>query len=1044
MFVGWLSYLLSWPVLYDGLQGVDSLWHWHVASWVATEFPGLPYWNRWDLSGVPYRNLYPVLPHWVAIAISKGFGLDTFGGLQLVQFAVTPIMALGLYAFCDWRLKRPLVGVAAALLFLLDPLSWIESVDYMWFASQLGLVLFMPAVIALDWYFELWSSRARGWRPRAAAALFVGLSAAVGAISSAALSAPILVLIAYVLSARRENWRRWLFGPVLLMTLGIVALQLFWMGPFFGFLSFVGSRAPALVFNPALVTTFDIHKLLELVPINANLDADRYSISPAVWLPAAGGLVYALRDGRARVPAALSLLGLALLTFKWLYYPLAVVPTGAIFVEAVYRPAAIHLRFFVPLLAGLGLFALPGAVVTWLGKRQRWPALALLPAKAAALALAAVILVADVVGFAGHIVALPYSLAYGPGFEGTYYVHGPDIRDLWHAHTDQCRTNVLPFTACSSATLTDAFSVSELATACAGSDGSPRKAVPICIALGPDLKQPAWDPANDSLVAATEAWCVNRADPVCTAGYAPLWRQLLDPGLWRAPMVGCYLAWCQAQAAGRATWPSKFASTPQRLEAQGEVQALAAAAHELTGGASASTIAVGGGGAAEPSRDLYQFVENSLLKQPGVDVKRQLTAITGIDAVALGAGQVGQSADYRAMGWTQTSNQPVVYQDPSPSSLATEWPAGNAALVVGASQTDAAEVYNSIFERSATGGLVPFARGWLVRGPTPYVDDYSPADLSRYGTIILVGYRYHSHDSAWGRLAQWVQAGGRLFVETGWQYVDPDWAGGGTPSVLPVSSAKWGPLDGSAQVLVGSGSSAQIDPGFGAFRYQAGEWGASSAPESALRSGAEAVVTVGGRIVVARETFGSGRVLWSGANLLAHASQAGSASENMLIRDQFSWLLPDPAPGATCTSPSASVSLAQNWSGNELVSIPLAPSAGPALVLFKESQFPGWSAEVVSADGSRRPVSILDSEYDYMLVPLDSVAAGAKLEFRYRPPVVEVGFWVISALSLLVILAWLVFPRWVPMAGDWTRSAARKAWSPVRARVAAGWADDDG
>jgi len=26
-----LSYMLSWPVLYDGPQGIDYLWHWHLA-----------------------------------------------------------------------------------------------------------------------------------------------------------------------------------------------------------------------------------------------------------------------------------------------------------------------------------------------------------------------------------------------------------------------------------------------------------------------------------------------------------------------------------------------------------------------------------------------------------------------------------------------------------------------------------------------------------------------------------------------------------------------------------------------------------------------------------------------------------------------------------------------------------------------------------------------------------------------------------------------------------------------------------------------------
>jgi hypothetical protein len=1035
-----LSYVLSWPFLLDGLQGVDYLWHWHLASWVSTEFPGLPFWNRWDLSGVPYRNFYPILPHWLAVAASRLFGLDLLGGIQLVQFSVTPLLALGIYAFCDLRWRRPLVGIVAAALFLIDPLSWVETIDYMWFASQLGIVFFMPALIALDWYFALWSKKVGGSRQRLAAVLFIGLSAAVGAVSPAALSAPVLVLFAYVLVAGREMWLRWLVGPVPLMALGIVALQLFWIGPFFGFLSFVGQRSPSLVFNPALVTTFDIQRLLELIPIRATIDVDRFSLSPAVWLPAVLGLAYSLRDVRARVPAALSLLGLGLLTMQWLYYPMAIVPSAGVFVEALYRPAAIQLRFFVPILGALALVRLPETAVASLGKLARMPIR--LPARAVAVLLTLVILFADVIAFAGHISGLPYSLAYGPGLEGTYSAHGPDIRDLWMAHTDQCRNPAPPYPACSSGVLTHAFSVTELAAACQDSTGTVRADVPICAALGPDLSKPAWSATSDPLVASTDAWCSGRSDPVCVARYDPIWRQLLDPTLWRQPMVGCYLARCATEAAARDAFGNVFSSTPQRIAAQGEVEPIAAAAHELTGGAAAGTIAVGGGGS-EPSRELYQFVENELLKQSGVEVKRELTAITGVDAVALGPTQAGQASDYASLGWTKTSDQPIAYQDPSPAGLAEEWPGGNAALVIGASQTSPADVYNSVFERSAEGKLIPFSRGWLVRGASPYVDSYSASDLARYGTIVLWGYRYHSGDSAWRLLAPWVRAGGRLLVETGWQYVDPEWAGGTMPDLLPVSSTSWGPLDASAPVIVGAGSAALTDPTFGSLKYQGGGWGAASAAPSALRPGAESVVSVGGRIVVARSTFGSGRVLWSGMNLLAHATSNASASEDAMISDQLDWLLPPSAPSPSGASPAMAVSRSPVWSGNEAVTIPLTASSQPTLVLFKESEFPGWSAALVTADGSRHPVLIADSEYDYMLVRLDSVPDGSRLELAYRPPWSEVAAWVASAISLLLILVWLARPTAASAVLNGLRGVSSRPLRPIARRYKARWQEED-
>jgi hypothetical protein len=195
--------------------------------------------------------------------------------------------------------------------------------------------------------------------------------------------------------------------------------------------------------------------------------------------------------------------------------------------------------------------------------------------------------------------------------------------------------------------------------------------------------------------------------------------------------------------------------------------------------------------------------------------------------------------------------------------------------------------------------------------------------------------------------------------------------------------------------------------------------------------------------VVARQALGRGLVLWSGMNLLAHATRSASASEDALVRDQLDWLLPPGAAASSGASPAQSVSLPQDWTGNESVSIPLQASSGPALVLFKESLFPGWSAELVSADGSRRAVDIVDSEYDYMLVRLDVIPGSARLEFTYRPPWTEVAAWIASALSLLVLLVWLVRPRAAAAIPIWVWGVARGGWRPVERRLASGWREDD-
>src|ERR1700716_1299131 len=121
-----VSYVLSWQILWGGMAGAEATFHLHLVDWVATTFPNLPWWYPWDGMGVSYREAYPLASHWLSVAASRAFSTNLEGGAQIVQFAIMPLSALGVYAFFDWRLRRPVAGIAAAILFLISPLPWVE------------------------------------------------------------------------------------------------------------------------------------------------------------------------------------------------------------------------------------------------------------------------------------------------------------------------------------------------------------------------------------------------------------------------------------------------------------------------------------------------------------------------------------------------------------------------------------------------------------------------------------------------------------------------------------------------------------------------------------------------------------------------------------------------------------------------------------------------------------------------------------------------------------------------------------------------------
>ena len=201
------------------------------------------------------------------------------------------------------------------------------------------------------------------------------------------------------------------------------------------------------------------------------------------------------------------------------------------------------------------------------------------------------------------------------------------------------------------------------------------------------------------------------------------------------------------------------------------------------------------------SPELDNWMLDNMLSRRGTIVKAELASTLGIDAVVLGSTQAAQGTDYSALGWRPVSDSPLTFVNPSPSGRATEWPSAATALVIGGDQKGTSHPYNDLFERAST-GMIPFGSGWLVRSESAYVDDYSADQLSSFPALVLVGYRYHDRNKAFGLLNDYVRAGGSLYIETGWQYVDPDWNTSTAPKALPVRGLGWAQLDPSATALV--------------------------------------------------------------------------------------------------------------------------------------------------------------------------------------------------------------------------------------------------
>ena len=169
-------------------------------------------------------------------------------------------------------------------------------------------------------------------------------------------------------------------------------------------------------------------------------------------------------------------------------------------------------------------------------------------------------------------------------------------------------------------------------------------------------------------------------------------------------------------------------------------------------------------------------------------------------------------------------------------------------------------------------------------------------------------------------------------------------------------------------------------------------------------------------------------------NLMAHDASSGSPGEDRFLAQQFAWLF-------ASDNARPQVSLEPSWTGSDQVSLALEPSAGPALVLLKESLFPGWTARLVTPGGSSS-VDLVGSEMDFMLADLASVPPGSTLVFTYGPTTPVYLSWALSVATLVVMLIWALSPRWF---GRLSSPGARLLTAVrYRARARLNWSEDEG
>lgn len=309
------------------------------------------------------------------------------------------------------------------------------------------------------------------------------------------------------------------------------------------------------------------------------------------------------------------------------------------------------------------------------------------------------------------------------------------------------------------------------------------------------------------------------------------------------------------------------------------------------------------------------------------------------------------------------------------------------------------DVYDTVF-RDLSKFKFGYANAWSIKGKE-YIDDYELSELRKFKIIILDGYHYHSSANAWKLLEDYVNAGGNLMMDTGWQYMNSDWgkiAKDGTyqainmPAVVPVSQTIWGDIGKTWNMSIsqdGITNGVGAD-GWGDLIWKGQPWGVAFAQPDWLRPDAKTLLSDNGKVLVAGWNYGKGKVIWTGFDFWGHSTYYRSVNEELFVNRILTWL-------AGSTDSVSEQKLDFTRESPDLVKINLNSQASGMKLMFKEVNSPGWSAKVFTS-GKQSNLKMYSAGPGWRMVFLPEFKGNSYLTFIKKNT-----FWESLGIAISVI-----------------------------------------
>lgn len=336
--------------------------------------------------------------------------------------------------------------------------------------------------------------------------------------------------------------------------------------------------------------------------------------------------------------------------------------------------------------------------------------------------------------------------------------------------------------------------------------------------------------------------------------------------------------------------------------------------------------------------------------------------------------------------------------------------------------------------RKALFNIVPYDRAMLIHGEK-YLSDYSLEELKQFEAVWLFGYDYKDKQSqtrdrekTWVLLDRYIKEGGRLFLDTGWQYTAADWQRTETAEFFPTKNLSWQDL--------GMTSNYELKPGlvdvagidlakFKPLIWEDQGWAVSTSND--LRGWAKPILLAKGMPLVAGGNYGAGRVVWSGMNILNHIEGFDWGNEEAkLVKRIVEWLV--------AGYEGEKLGFAKDYVARRVtqdkVELEFKKGIGDGYGLyFKEAWHPYWRAKLVSGNKQEK-LKIYKAGPDFKYVFLPEVEVGDKLVLYVKLPWWYKSLRLVSGIGLVWLLVYVFKPKWLAFSWPkkWRFGGLKKWW----------------